>query len=64
MKMDFKKNLMDFKPFFVIFWVHVLSGGQTGGAEPARQLWGAPLSMRMVWAPCLAAFGGFALSLL
>lgn len=36
MKMDFLKNLIGFKLFFVIFWVHVLRGGQAGGAEPAR----------------------------
>lgn len=65
MKMDFFKSLIDFKLFCgFFFWVHLLSGGQAGGAEPARQQWGAPLSMRMFWALFLGAFGGFAHCLL
>lgn len=37
-KMDFKKNLIGLELFCVIFWVHVLSAGQAGGADAARQL--------------------------
>lgn len=35
-------NLIAFKWVFVIFWVQFLSNSQAGGAETARQPWGAP----------------------